>query len=106
MGTNPRGHTTLSWMPDSNMQDFNVDISPLLTALVQNSLIPPNVYVGRVDFGSEAFHSPSNVTFSAADYSMDLACGSGSCKESSGSPRLAPGLTGLLLLGVAVLCLQ
>jgi hypothetical protein len=92
-------------MPDSNMQDFSMDISPLLTALVQNNLIPANVYVGRVDFGSEAFHSPSNVTFSAADYSMDLVCGSGSCKESSGS-SIKPVLSGLLLVGAAVLFLQ
>jgi xyloglucan-specific endo-beta-1,4-glucanase len=89
-------------MPDSDMQDFNLDISPLLTALVQNNLVPSNVYIGRVDFGSEAFHSPSNVTFSAADYSMDLTCGSGSCKESMAPPRLAPGLLVVLLLGASV----
>jgi hypothetical protein len=84
------------------MQDFNLDISPLLTALVQYNLVPADVSIGRVDFGTEAFHSPSNVTFSAADYSLDLTCGSGSCKKSTASPRLAPGLTALLLLGASV----
>jgi len=84
------------------MQDFNLDISPLLTALVNNNLVPANAYIGRVDFGSEAFHTPSNVTFSAADYSMDLTCGSGSCKKSLAAARLVPGLSALLSLGGAV----
>lgn len=84
------------------MQDFNLDVSPLLTALVQHNLVPASVSIGRVDFGSEAFHSPSNVTFSATDYSLDLTCGSGSCKKSMASPRLAPGLSALLLLGASV----
>jgi xyloglucan-specific endo-beta-1,4-glucanase len=89
-------------MPDSDLDDFNLDISPLLTALVQNNLMSSSVYIGRIDFGSEAFHSPSNVTFSAADYSLDLKCGSGSCKKSLASPRLAPGLSVLLVLAGGV----
>jgi hypothetical protein len=79
-----------------------MDISPLLTALVQNNLVPANAYIGRIDFGNEAFHSPSNVTFSAAGYSMDMTCGSGSCKKSLAAPRLVPGLSVLLSLGGAV----
>jgi xyloglucan-specific endo-beta-1,4-glucanase len=89
-------------MSDSNLQDFNLDVSPLLSALVKNNLVPANAYIGRVDFGTEAYHTPSNVTFSAAGYSMDLTCGSGSCQKSLASARLVPGLSVLLMFGGAV----
>ena len=89
-------------MPQTNLQNFAVDISPLLTALVKNNLVPANVSVGTVDFGTEAFHSFSNVTFSAADYSMDM-CINGSCKISMASQRWVPGLSVVLSLGSALL---
>ncbi|OCK77131.1 glycoside hydrolase family 12 protein [Lepidopterella palustris CBS 459.81] len=72
MGKNHRGNNVFSWISPLNITDFNEDISPLLQALWRNSLVPQNAFLGLVEFGSEAFHSDKNVTFSISNFGMNL----------------------------------
>jgi len=71
VGTNTRGHQTLSWLPATNIQSIDMDISPLLQAL-SSVITSNNVLLGLVQFGSEAFYAASNVTLQVSGYSMDL----------------------------------
>jgi hypothetical protein len=53
-----------------------MDIFPLLQAM--QTIIPSNLTLGLVQFGTEAFFSTQNVTFGLSDYSLDLETTSGS----------------------------
>lgn len=58
-----------------NITDFNEDISPLLQALWRNKLIPGDAFLGLVEFGTEAFHSDKNITFTVSHFGMNLTSG-------------------------------
>ena|ERR1700749_690594 len=81
VGTNTRGHQTLSWLPATTIQSIDMDISPLLQAL-SSVITTNNVLLGLVQFGTEAFYATSNVTLQVSGYSMDL--------EPSASSTFAP----------------
>jgi len=72
VGTDPTGHTTYSWLTGPFVQTFQFDVAPLLNAMIQKNLVEPDVVLGLIEFGSEAFYSPSNVTFSVTNYEVDL----------------------------------
>lgn len=55
----------LSWAAAENVTDFDVEALPLITYLVENDFVSADDVLGLVEFGSEAFYSTSNVTFSA-----------------------------------------
>jgi xyloglucan-specific endo-beta-1,4-glucanase len=92
-GTNVRNHTTYSWLAQSNVLDFIIDFNPLLRTLTRNNLVPLDVRLGLVEFGSETFHSTKNITFSASNFTMDLQ-GNGKASH-SGVPKI--GVCWLLL---------
>jgi hypothetical protein len=72
VGTDPSGHTAYSWLAESVVQTVQFDIAPLLQGMVERGYIEPNVTLGLIEFGSEAFNSPSNVTFTVANYGVNL----------------------------------
>jgi len=74
-GRNQRGTDVLTWVATVNVTDFAAEVSPLLQSLWRNELVSPASHVGLVEFGSEAFHSARNVTFSASNFSIRLATG-------------------------------
>lgn len=51
---------------------------------MRSHLLPLDVQLGLVEFGSETFHSMENITFSAWNFSMDLQ-GYGKASRSGGS---------------------
>lgn len=59
-------------MSPSDETTFDEDISPLLQYLWRNELVSADARLGLVEFGSEAYHSEDNVTFSAGDFGMQL----------------------------------
>ncbi|KAK4444334.1 concanavalin A-like lectin/glucanase domain-containing protein [Podospora aff. communis PSN243] len=71
-GQNQRGTDVFTWVATSNVASFAAEVSPLLQSLWRNGLISPNSQIGLVEFGSEAFHSPDNVTFSASGFAIHL----------------------------------
>jgi len=77
-GLNFRGHNTMSWLPTTptSIEDVDMDIAPLFQAM--SILLPPNLSLGLIQLGSEAFFSSVNVTFGMSDYSLDLETTSGS----------------------------
>lgn len=74
-GANDNGQFVYSWWSPVNLSNFNQDISPLLHFLWRHDYISESNYLGTVQFGTETFHSTSNVTFSARDYRLNVAAG-------------------------------
>lgn len=71
-GQNSRGTIVYTWVSPANETAFDEDISPLLQYLWRKDLVSSDARLGLVEFGSEAYHSASNVTFSAGDFSMGI----------------------------------
>lgn len=71
-GQNSRGTSVYTWVSPSDQTSFDEDISPLLQYLWRNELVSADARLGLVEFGSEAYHSENNVTFSAGDFSMQI----------------------------------
>ncbi|KAK1833592.1 hypothetical protein QBC39DRAFT_389826 [Podospora conica] len=74
-GRNQRGTNVFTWVATTNDMGFSADMSPLLQPLWRSGLISPASYIGVVEFGSEAFHSPENVTFLASGFDIHLRTG-------------------------------
>lgn len=72
LGQNSRGTNVYTWVSTSDETDFDEDISPLLQYLWRKNLVSADACLGLVEFGSEAFFSEDNVTFSAADFGMQI----------------------------------
>lgn len=71
-GRNQRGTDVFTWLATVNVASFAAEISLLLQSLWRNGLVHPDSHIGLVEFGSEAFHSPDNVTFSASNFGIHL----------------------------------
>ena len=69
IGENSRGQRVLTWLCASNYTTFDADALPLISYLLDNGLVDGNEIMGLLEFGSEAFYSIDNVTFSA--FGMD-----------------------------------
>ncbi|KAK3344522.1 concanavalin A-like lectin/glucanase domain-containing protein [Lasiosphaeria hispida] len=72
VGSGSAGHSTFTWMPDTNYTRISHDLSPLVQYLWNNNLVPAEAYVGTVGFGSESFFSLDPVNFSAQSLSLNV----------------------------------
>lgn len=78
-GQNNRGQKVYSWQ-SSQMdnttfvggQGFQANFAPLLQYLWQFGLVPPDLFLGTVQFGSETFFAGHEATFSANDPNMTI----------------------------------
>ncbi|ROW06362.1 hypothetical protein VPNG_07541 [Cytospora leucostoma] len=71
-GQNSRGTTVFTWVSPTDQTSFDEDIAPLLQYIWRNELVSADARLGLIQFGSEAYHSGNNVTFSAADFTLDV----------------------------------
>lgn len=74
-GQNGLGQNVLTWLASGTVETFNGDISPLVTKLSTLNLADfpaESDYLGYWSFGSEAFSSNANVTFSVPSLSVDI----------------------------------
>lgn len=71
-GQNARGTIVFTWVAPSDQTSFDEDIAPLFQYLWRNDLMSADAQLGVVEFGSEAYHSGNNVTFSASSFSMGV----------------------------------
>lgn len=71
-GQNSRGTSVFTWVSPSDQTSFDEDVSPLLQYLSGKGLVSADARLGLVEFGSEAYHSGGNVTFSAGGFSMEV----------------------------------
>lgn len=74
-GKNERGTNVFSWVANSTQTAFAGEVTPLLEYLWRNGLISGETNIGLVSFGTEAFVSSGNVTFSASDFKLSLETG-------------------------------
>jgi xyloglucan-specific endo-beta-1,4-glucanase len=79
-----------------NLNDFDSDISPLLHYLWRQKYIDESNYLGIVQFGTETFHSLSNVTFSVRDFNISIHSGRPNV-VSEGSLPVLPNLTWVII---------
>ncbi|KIV87957.1 hypothetical protein PV10_09234 [Exophiala mesophila] len=71
-GNNTQGQTVFSWLPEHNLTHASGDYSPLIHYLWQFDFMPSDLYLGTIQFGTEEFHSQSEVLFSAGNYSLGI----------------------------------
>ncbi|KAK4175519.1 concanavalin A-like lectin/glucanase domain-containing protein [Triangularia setosa] len=100
-GKNQRGTNVFSWVATENALSLSAEVSPLLQYLWREGLVSAGSFVGVVAFGSEAFRSVGDVTFSATDFDMVLDTGAAPTlppeelpKSKSGSARATPDARG------------
>ncbi|KAF8859736.1 concanavalin A-like lectin/glucanase [Acephala macrosclerotiorum] len=95
-GSNNNGQFVYSWLAPENITNIDDDISPLLHYLWWHNKISESNYLGIVQFGTETFHSSSNVTFSAQDFNLTVASGNPPTDSSAAAGAL-PNLVFILL---------
>ncbi|KAK1635909.1 concanavalin A-like lectin/glucanase domain-containing protein [Colletotrichum phormii] len=100
---NQRDQKVFTWVTrnGSDVTQFDEDITPLLKFVLDSGEIDSDSWLGLVEFGSEAWHSPENITFSAAHFSMDLDNGNSGSSSGSGSNDNAARRGALSVLGLA-----
>lgn len=99
-------------MSPADQTSFDEDVAPLLQYLWRRGLVSADARLGLVEFGSEAYRSGDNVTFSAAGFDMtawlgtparfELDSPAGHCGEPGGpssSSSSSSGRKGLVVWG-------
>lgn len=74
------------------MNEFDEDVKPLFDYVLNSGEIDKESWLGLVEFGSEAWHSEDNTTFSAANFKMELDngdSGSGDSEDAAGMVTLS-----------------
>lgn len=74
-GRNGVGQQVLTWVPASRTERFSGDILPLLSQPTGATAVdfPADTdYLGYIAFGTEAFSSKTNVTFSVPNFALDV----------------------------------
>ncbi|KAF9871024.1 hypothetical protein CkaCkLH20_11441 [Colletotrichum karsti] len=101
--TNQRDQKVFTWVTrdGSDVNQFDEDVAPLFKYVLESGEIDEDSWLGLVEFGSEAWHSPDNITFSAAHFSMDLDNGDSGSGDKNAAGAL--GLSAWLLVAPAVL---
>lgn len=84
IGTNHRGAQVFSWLATHDIEGVTGDVLPLLTYLVDHNYIDADTYLGTIEFGTEASHSPKSVTFRVPNLDIDIS--SSRNNSATGSP--------------------
>lgn len=73
-----------TWFATTNLPKFNnLDLAPLLNHLVAKKLVSAQLYLGTVQFGTEAYYSAKPVNFSVSSFQAKL----GKVGKNKGSKR-------------------
>nr|POF12952.1 udp-glucose 6-dehydrogenase 3 [Quercus suber] len=62
-GTNTNGQTVFSWVSNTTLTTFSLDIAPLIGFLVANDYMPADAFLGTLQFGSETSFASGEVNF-------------------------------------------
>ncbi|KAJ9667399.1 hypothetical protein H2201_002600 [Coniosporium apollinis] len=73
-GYNGNNQSVYTWMPETNLTSINVDVAPFIHYLWRKEYLAGGLYLGLLQFGSEAVHSAEgqNITFTAESVFMDI----------------------------------
>lgn len=90
-------------MPSTNLTSINIDVAPFIHYLWRKEYLVGELYLGLMQFGSEAVHSAEgqNITFTAKSVFMDIQKGEPRAGSAARAPRPALGILGAALLVVA-----
>lgn len=61
-----------SWLASHDIKGATGDLLPLITYLVEHDFMDANTYLGTIEFGTEASHSPKSVTFKVPNLDIDI----------------------------------
>jgi xyloglucan-specific endo-beta-1,4-glucanase len=78
-----RNIKTFSWLSTDNVTTSDFDINLLLEPLWKNNLVPSDVQLGLVEFGTETFYAADNVTFSVSDFAVNITTNSSTVTTNS-----------------------
>lgn len=71
-GTNYNGQVVHTWVANRTLTSFNMDVAPLFGFLAYKGLLPIEVYLGTVQFGTETFSTAKQVNFSVTAFEASL----------------------------------
>lgn len=71
-GYNDGGQHVFSWLAHQNLTSTDADYAPLMKYLWQQNLLPGDLWMGQLAFGTEVLHSADVTIFSLDDYDMEL----------------------------------
>lgn len=54
-GTNSNGQKVFTWVTNQTLTSFDSDFASLLGSLVAKKMVPPETYIGEIQFGTETF---------------------------------------------------
>ncbi|KAF7191537.1 Endoglucanase cel12A [Pseudocercospora fuligena] len=71
-GTNTNGQTVLTWVANRTLTTFDIDVAPLFGLLASKGLLPEEVYLGTVQFGTETFAAAEMVIFNVTSFNASI----------------------------------
>lgn len=71
-GNNSNGQIVHSWVANKTLTTFDMDFAPLLGFLSARNMVPTDVYLGTVQFGTETFSASSQVNFTVTSYEASM----------------------------------
>lgn len=71
-GNNSNGQIVHSWIANKTLTAFDMDFAPLLDFLSQQNMVPADVYLGTVQFGTETFAALGEVNFTVTSFEASI----------------------------------
>lgn len=90
-GNNSNGQIVHSWIANKTLTAFDMDFAPLLYFLSDQGMVPADVYLGTVQFGTETFAASSEVNFTVTSFEASMNSTNG---KSEGSATVGGALAG------------
>jgi hypothetical protein len=84
-GSNANGQVVYTWVANRTLTTFDMDLAPLLGFLWYNGMLPVDVYLGTVQFGTETFSAVNPVNFSVRSFEARIKTASDNTDTSPGS---------------------
>lgn len=71
-GTNHNGQIVYTWVANRTLTIFDMDLAPLFGFLAAKDMVPIDVYLGTVQFGTEIFSAENQVNFSVKSFEASV----------------------------------
>lgn len=71
-GYNDGGQHVFSWLAHQNMTSTDADYAPLIKYIWQKGILPGDLWVGQLEFGTEVLHAAATTIFTASDYNLKM----------------------------------
>jgi hypothetical protein len=71
-GYNIQGQQVYSWLAHQNVTEIDTDYAPLLKYIMNKGYLGGGLYLGQLEFGTEAMNANLQCTFEASDYTLRI----------------------------------